>query len=174
MMKTNFENLKQDLNKKKFIDLATAIVKYQKFKGKIAVQKMTGIAMSEATKANYFNLGCTYIKTKEKKKCVPTTLYKCLDEVVNKCIQPLTPSLEEQKSIYKRNYTKKDATPPVAKLEIINKPIATSNIEYGVKFDNNIMLMVNRDYALGFINGLKFCGKKNAKVITVEIGNINE
>ena len=171
------ENLKDELKKKKFMDLATMIVKYQKFKVCVAVKKMDGIDIKEATKALYFSMGCKYIKTKERIKTIPTTLYMCLDEVIAKCIQPLTPLVEEEKNLYKRDYTKKKAIPPIAKLDIVKQPVSTNNIEYGVKSGNNIMLMLSRKYALGFLAGLKNLNKEkeiDAKVVTVELGDITE
>lgn len=177
MITTTLDNLDEGLKKKKFMDMATFIVKYQKFKTSVAVEKMKDIDIANTTKSSYFSLGCSYLKTKERKRTMPPILYKCIDEVVNKCIQPLTPSIEEERKIKKQNYTKKEALPPVAKLDIVKQPISTNNIEYGVKSGNTIMLMPNREYALGFLAGLKNLNKEkeiDAKVVTVEIGDINE
>lgn len=171
---TTLENLKEGLKAKNLMDIAIAIVKYQKFKTPIAISKMPN-NIKEATKVNYFTLGCRYLKNREKSKYVPSTLYNCIDELLSKHLQPLTPSIEEQKRTYNRNYTTKKAVPPVAKLDEIKRPITSNNIEYGVKMSNtDIKIFKNRDLAIGFARGLTYCGKENIKVITMEIGDINE
>ena len=178
-MTTNLDNLKEDLKKKRFYDIAEYIIKYQKFKSNVSIAKMNNLTdISTSTKLNYFNFCTTYLRTGNKHKAVPSTLYKCLDELLSKHVQPLTPSVDEEWKPKKKIkvYQRKNATLPVAKLEIVKNPVAT-NIEYGVKIDNTIMLMPSRDYALGFLGGLKNLNKNKeieAKVVTVELGDINE
>ena len=170
---TTLENLEQDLKKKNFMDLAMNIVKYQKFKTNIALKKFN-VNFKDNTKSNYFGLGIMYLKNKERRKSIPTTLYNCIDECLEKHVQALTPSVEEERGKIRRNYTRKSAIPPIAKLEIINKPVSTNNIEYGVKIGDMITLMPNREYARGFLAGIKSLKEVEAKVITVELGDINE
>ena len=175
---SGFETLEDDLRKKRFSDIAKIIIQYQNFKNVIVCSKMPD-DLSKSTKNNYLNYGIKYLKDKTKVNLVPKILYQCLDEWQEKCLQPLTPSFEDRKVVYslRKKYEKKDAILPVNKvIENINTNIKiTAKVEYGVKVnEETILLMQNKDYALGFVNGLKYCGKTDAKVITLEIGDINE
>lgn len=175
---SGFETLEEDLRKKKFMDIAKTIIQYQNFKNVIACSKMSD-DLGKSTKNNYLNYGIKYLKKKTKVNLIPKILYQCLDEWQKKCLQPLTPSFEDRKIQYnlKKKHEKKDAILPVNKvIEDINTNIrVTAEIKYGIKLnDEQILLMKNRDYALGFANGLKHCGKTDVKVITLEIGDISE
>lgn len=177
-MTTNLENLKESLKMKKFYNMAEYIIKYQKFKSSVALTKMNNLDISNSTKINYFNFGVAYLKTGNKHRALPSTLYACIDELVAKHVQPLIPKIEEerQEKNWVKKFQKKEAVLPVSKLEIVNKPL-TTNIEYGVKSNNNIMLMPSRDYALEFLAGLKKLNPNKeieAKVVTVELGELSE
>lgn len=172
--------LRQGIANKKMQDFAYNIVKYQKFKTSTAIKNIN-YDCSEKTKMLYFNAGVKYIKTKEREKYVPPTIYEYIDEALDKHIQPLTPSLQDERRVYAKKlvkkFTKKDDIPPVAKLDIIQKiqSKTDSNCEYGVKLsDTEIKICKNRDYAIGFAEGLKYLGKTDVKVITIKIGEISE
>lgn len=101
-------------------------------------------------------------------------MYEALDKVMEQHIQPLRPNLAEKKKTYKRDYTKKEITPPVARNEVLNKPL-TAKIEYGVRINDNIVLQKTEEEARAFLRGINFLNPNNpiAKIVTVELGEVD-
>ena len=165
-MTTDLSNLTEELKKKRMENVALAIRKYQNYKSSIAVTKLDN-SLTESTRKNYLTFGLAYIKTGKKHKVVPSSLYDALDKVLNECVQPLTPSKEDKKREYKRDYSKKDVAPPVARLDIVKKPL-TARVSYGVRIEDSVKCIDSYDRAVGFLEGLRYMGNKNAKMVSFE------
>ena len=168
---SRLETLKEDLRAKQLRDIAIWIVKYQKFKMNIALDKLDTDFCRKKKKKNYFVRGLKYLRTKEKSSGVNSVLYDFIEEEIQKHTQPLRPNFSEQKREYKRDYTKKDAKPPIVALKAVQKPL-TANFEYGIRIGNDIKILESEDIAKGFIQGLKFAGNNNAILVGVEVQNL--
>ena len=160
------ENLKKAVDEKKMYDIALVIRKYQDYKIGITAGKLSD-TFSIATKKNYISAGISYIKTGKKLRCVPVSLYKALDKVLGECVQPLRPSLEERRKEYKRNYTKKENIPPVARMDIVKKPII-AKVNYRVRLEDSIKCFPSYDEATGFLKGLKYMGNTLGRLVSFE------
>ena len=147
--------------------VAETIFKYQKFKNSIIVEKI-GNSLAKSSKLNYITCARHYIKTGEKyKKVVGNNFYKYLQECIDKHVQPLTPSFDEKLQKTKRKYTKKESKPPIIK--VIPKKV-TTNIEWGIKINDKIVLETNEDRARAFLRGIKFLNNNcEAKLVTIEL-----
>jgi len=170
---SDFSTLKQDLQNKNWERIAEDVIKYQYFKTSIAANKIRSNA-SYATKVNYINNGRRYLQTGKTFNGTPNVgpnLFKFIDLMQQKHIQPLTPKQNERYKETQRkkpNYTKKEATPPIC--ELLTQRI-TSKIEYGVKYNDLIYLHNNEDNARIFLNGIMATGNK-AEIVSVELGEI--
>ena len=160
----------KEAKQKQIKETAEIIFKYQKFKNNIILEKL-GNNLAESSKRNYITCARYYIKTGlTYKNVVGSSFYKYLQECTDKCMQPLIPSFEDRLREVKRNYTKKEAKPPITK--IIPKQI-TSDIEYAIRLNNNIILQNSEQEARGFLNGIKYLEPNiTAKIITVEIQEV--
>ena len=149
--------------------IATWIIKYQKFKTRVALEHAPK-GYAKCTLMNYFDFGVSHIKY-GKNTAGYRFLYQAIDELLQKHIQPLTPSAKDERKVYKKDYTRKDNPPPVAKLEIVNKPL-TASYKYGIQRGDEIRLCPSEDYAQGYIDCLKkHCNiESDIKIVTVEIG----
>lgn len=162
----NLENLKEELNEKRMYNVALTIRKYQDYRISLTAEKLDN-SFSLATKKNYISAGISYIKTGKKLRCVPVSLYRALDKVLSECVQPLRPSLEEKRKEYKRNYTKKENIPPVARMDIVKKPTSV-RVDYGVKLEDSIKCFTSYDEATGFLKGLRYMGNVLGKLVSFE------
>ena len=170
---TTLETLQEDLREKKFMDVAVDIVKYQNYKTSAILPKINH-DFNNSTLTNYINCGIVYIKTGARKNPAPKFLYDCIDKAVEKCVQPLRPSTEEKRMIKEQVYTRKNVTLPIAKNEVISKPL-TAKVEYGVRINDNIVLQKTEEEARAFMRGINFLNPNNqiAKIVTVELGEVD-
>lgn len=160
-----------DLKVKRFESIAENIVKYQNYKNNIAISKMDN-SLGKSTRQNYLIFGIRYLKTRYKSKIIPTSLYNALDKCIKTHIQPLRPSPEETKIKYKRDYTKKENNPPVARLKMVQKPV-TERFIYGIKIDDKIVLQKSEVEAKAFLKGINFLNyNENAKLVAVTISEV--
>lgn len=154
------ENLKEEVRQKQLRDFALAIVKYQDFKTKIAVEHVN-YDSSRETIENYFGCGVSYIKSnfKVKHRSIPPKIYDYIDEFIAQHVQPLTPSAADRRSEYKQRkniYHGKNAVPPIAKLEIVKKQITEKYDMYGIKLPNgHIIPCKSEDYSAGYLAALR-------------------
>ena len=165
-MTTDFRNLPQALKDKKAYDIALVIRKYQDFKTSIAAEKLDS-SLSKGTRTNYVMGGVSSIKTGKKHPCVPSSVYSALDKVIKDCVQPLRPAEEDKKRVYKRDYKKKDVTPPVARLDIVKRPL-TAKVTYGIRIEDSVKCVDSYDEAVGFLKGMRYLGNKSAKLVSFE------
>ena len=163
---TDLANLTEELRNKRMENVAVAIRKYQDYKPSIAISKLDN-SLSESTRRNYYTFGVTYIKTGKKHNAIPVSLYDAIDKVMKECVQPLRPSLEEKKREYKKSYTKKNATPPIARLDIVKKQL-TAKLSYGVRVEDSVKCFNSYDESVGFLKGIRFMGNKTAKMVSFE------
>ena len=77
--------------------------------------------------------------------------------------------MADKKRVFSKDYTVKENIPPVAKLEIIKKPL-TAKVIYGIRFDDTIKIFDSEEEAKGFNKGIEFAGKESGKIVTVELG----
>ena len=101
------QNLTEDFKEKQLKDIAQWIVKYQKFKIKIALEKLDTTFCSKYTLKNYLVRGLKYLKTREKTGGVNNSLYDYIDDELQKHTQPLQPTLSQRKQAYTKNYAKR-------------------------------------------------------------------
>lgn len=166
---SKLKNLKEDWREKQLKNIATWIIKYQNFQINVALEKIQTDFCSKLTLKNYLVRGLKYLKTKEKTSGVNAALYDYIEQELEKHTQPLRPSFSEQKHKYKKDYTKKDITPPVVgTLKRIKSNIIT-NFEYGIRLGNDIKILDSEDMAKGFLQGLNFCGNYEGKMVSVEV-----
>lgn len=153
--------------------LTVDIVKYQKFKTKSFVEKVKDrySDYSEATLRNYFDSGVTYINTNVKRKMCSNKFYGYIDDALSQCIQPLTPSEQDRRRVFKNTYTKKNVTLPVQ--EVVNnlmKNKMTERFEYGVRYNDMIKVFgTNETEAKIFLAGIEFMGGKGRLVSITDL-----
>lgn len=152
-----------------FKNLAYDIVKYQNFKTNAVLSKLN-YPLKNSTLRNYVDCGVKYIKRKVKNGGVSKYLYECIDKAIAEFVQPLKPNKYEQRTFYKIDYTKKEQTPPIANLEMVNKQVA-AEISYGVKFGDVIKLFKHKADAEIFAGGIRFTGS-DVNLVTVELGEV--
>lgn len=152
-----------------FERLAYDVVKYQNFKTNTILAKLE-YPFKNSTLRNYVDCGINYVKRKVKSKIVSKCLYEYIDKALSEFVQPLKPNKYEQRTFYKINYTKKEQTPPVANLEIVNKP-TIAKFTYGVKLGDTIKLFDHKAEAELFVNGAKFAGS-DVSLVSVELGEV--
>lgn len=150
-------------------EIAVEIVKLQNFKTNAAIKRLS-LNLSDSTKRNYLENGIKYIQT-GKMHTNYMFLKKHIDKAIEEHVQPLTPSKENKRRIFKTTQGKKEFIPPVAKLEIINKSLV-AKFEYGIRFGNEIKLFNSKDEAKGFIQGVKYAGVFTGKLVEVEINEV--
>ena len=154
-------------------NFAVDIVKYQKFKTKIFLEKTKNnySDYSEKTAANYFDNGVAYINTGIKRKMCSNKFYSYIDEAIAQCIQPLTPCNEDKRRIFKNTYTKKDVILPVQKVVnnlMKNKLVET--FEYGVRYNDTIKVFgTDETKAKIFLAGIEFMGGKGKLVSITDL-----
>ena len=163
---TQLQDLTKDLKEKKIYDMAVTIRKYQDYKVEVAMSKMDQ-ELSAATRKNYFIGGVAYIKEGKRVSGMPVSLCRAIDNVLKECVQPLRPSNSEKRKVYNRKYVRKNTIPPVARLDIVKKPII-AKLSYGVKLEDNIKCFPSYDEANGFLKGLKFMGNTAGKMVSFE------
>ena len=163
---TDLKNLPKQLNEQKLYEMAKIIRKYQNHKTSIAASKLDE-NLTFLTRKNYVTWGVAYLKDGKKAPGISNALCKALDRVKSECIQPLTPSESEKRRTYNGKYTKKNAVPPVAKLDIVKKPL-TAKVSYGVKIGDIIKCFPSYDETSGFLKGLLYAGQKNGKMVSFE------
>lgn len=145
--------------------LATEIVKLQKFKSSVAIHKLPG-DYTINTKANYFRAGVRYLKDRTRLALAPNDLYNYIDEAIAKHVQPLTPK-EDEKSVPRKDYTRKEAVLPVQK--IIEEIKQVEPKCYAVQVDKNIIVQNTINDARAFAEGLRFLGGKDIDLQIIEI-----
>lgn len=158
----------------RLVKLAELIVKYQKFQTSLIwlqVLKDHSIILSKTTAVNYINLGICYLKTGQKYKSIPNALYKNIDDCVARHLQPLTPTLAQERRKIARDYTKKEAKLPIEKNPVIKQEL-TKTFEYGVRIENRIILFDNEHSMATFIKNAKFVNPDTElQPVTVECEN---
>ena len=171
-MTTSISQAVKEAQQEKIKKTAEIIVKYQKFKNSIITEKI-GDILAKSTKLNYITCGRYYIKTGLKyKNVVGSNFYKYLQECMDRHVQPLTPSFEDKLREVKRTYTRKEAKLPITK--VVPKKIST-NIEWGVKINDKVVLEKNEERARGFLKGIRFLNNTcEAKLVTVEIQEVKD
>lgn len=166
----SLEMLPKALQQKKdntLISIATWIIKYQKFKTRVALEHAPE-GYAKCTLMNYFDFGVSHIKY-GKNQAGYNFLYRTIDELLKKHIQPLTPSFKDARRVTKRDYTRKDNPPPVAQMKICQKPLV-AKCQYGIQTETTIRLCISEDYAMGYLDALRESGDEISKIVTVEIG----
>lgn len=171
-MTDSIQQAMKEAQQEKIRKVAETILKYQKFKNSIIIEKI-GDILAKSTKLNYITCARHYLKTGlTYKNVVGSNFYKYLQECIDKHVQPLTPSFEDRLQETKRVYTKKESKPPIVR--VIPKKI-TTNIEWGIKINDKVVLETNEERARGFLKGIRFLNNTcEAKLVTVEIQEIKE
>lgn len=170
-MITTLENLPQAVTENKFTELAKWIIKYQYFRMKVAL-KYAPSGYKDSTLIAYVSVAQRYFNQGIKLPYYDY-FYAELDKQTAKCLQPLTPSEYDRKREVKRKTQsyKKDVQPPIAKLDIVNKPIC-AKIKYGIQFDDTVLLFDKEDFARYFNKGIEHAGGEAGKIVTVELGEV--
>ena len=173
-MTNSIQQAMKEAQQEKIRKVAETILKYQKFKNSIIIEKI-GDTLAKSTKLNYITCARHYLKTGlTYKNVVGGNFYKYLQEYIDKHVQPLTPSFEDRLQETKRTYTKKEAKLSIT--NIVPKKIS-AKIEWGIKVNDKIVLEQNEDRARAFLRGVKFLNNSNStdiKLVTVEIVEIKE
>ena len=169
-MITTLENLTETVKENTFNELAKWIIQYSKFKIKSAM-KFAPTGYSLSTLDLYRRLSERYFNENKKERYYDN-LYTAL-ETQSKKYQPLTPSAMDRKMIYARKDKSylKAVQPPIAKLDIINKPLC-AKIKYGIQFDDTVLLFDKEDFARYFNKGIEHAGGESGKIVTVELGEV--
>lgn len=165
-MNATLENLTEKVRENRLRNLAINVIKYQNFSTNAIIRKIDNAGLSEATLRFYLDKGISYIKNGTIYKAM-NNFNKYIDEGVEKHIQPLTPKDSEKRR-----------TIATERKSCINsqivKDILRQNNQYAVQVDNNIKLQPNLECAKAFADGLSFMGKTDAKIIKIEIEEVNE
>lgn len=169
---SNLTTLKDDFRAKRFYDIAETIVKYQKFQNKYIIEKLSFAGLKDTMLVKYVSSTLKYLKSGERSKFVHRTYWDMVDEVILNHIQPLTPKENQKRRENLSFYHKKEAILPIQK--VITEKKQTVLIDYGVKIGDSICICKNEKEAKGFLKGVLFCGKENAKIVTVEVQEVKE
>lgn len=175
-MKTALENLPLAIRENRLRNLAINIVKYQNFKTSAIVNKIDSAGYTKASLEALICYCIVYIQTGRKNNRVASSVYKYIDDAIKQCIQPLTPSEQDRRWNRKKSNKKKEIVTPVQKVlqHINDKAIEDKKYQIAVQVDDNIKLQDDLKHAKGFLDGLRFCGKVNAKIVRVRIEEANE
>lgn len=174
------ETLKEDMRHLRNITIAKWIVQYQDYNLKAALRNAPeGIqGIHEHTLQAYMSRGIHFIRTGEVKMGITSAVCKCIDNLLKECkIQPLRPSPEDRKRVYKKITHRKDHKLPVNKvLDQIKQDANTSgDFRYGVLLpDDMIKLCSSEKDAVTFLKGINFLatlqGKESTgKLVEVEV-----
>lgn len=166
-MITTLENLPNVYKENNTRKMASWIIKYQNFATKAAL-KYAPEGYTPLSLQNYFTKGLSYMN-KNIKATGYSSLYKEMDSLLSTHLQPLTPPSDEVRQARKKRYQHKDATPPVAKMEIVRKPV-TAKIIYGIQFEDSIKIFDCEDAAHWFNKGIEYVKGEAGKIVTVELG----
>lgn len=175
-MKTTLENLPMAVKENRMRNLAENIVKYQKFKTSAFVDKIDNAGYTRNSLASLISYSIAYLNTGRKTNKLGSSLYKYIDDAVEK-IYPLTPSKEEKRE--RRGVAKKnilnDKITPVQKVlkQISDKAKEDSKYQLAIKVGDSLKLATNTEYADAFLDGMKFLGKTDAKLVKVRIEEID-
>lgn len=166
-MITTLENLPNVYKKSNIEKMASWIIKYQNFSTKAAL-KYAPEGYTLASLKNYFSKGLSYMNKNLKDKRY-NSLYDKMDVYMRAHLQPLTPSNDEVRRVIKRGYHHKEATPPIATMTLVKKPISVKVI-YGVQLEDTIKIFDSEDAANWFNKGIEYVKGIAGKVVTVELG----
>ncbi len=175
-MKTTLENLPLVIRENRLKELAINIVKYQNFKTSAFINKIDSAGYTKTSLVSLISYCIIYIQTGRKNNKVTSSVYKYIDDAIKQCIQPLTPSERDQRWNRKKSNKKKEVVTPVQKVlqNINDKAIEDKKYQIAVQVDDNIKLQDDLKHAEGFLDGLRFCGKVNVKIVRVKIEEVNE
>lgn len=171
------ETLKEDMRHLKNMAIAKWIVQYQDYNLKAALRNAPE-GIQKNTLLGYMSRGVHFIRTGEIKTGITSAVCKCIDNLLKECkIQPLRPSPEDRKKIYKKITHRKDNKLPVNKvLDQIKQDADTSgDFRYGVLLpDDMIKLCSSEKDAVTFLKGINFLatmqGKESTgKLVEVEV-----
>ena len=158
-------DLKNRYEDQKLRTFAYDIIKYQHFRANKAVHKMYKM-FSNTTTITYFKAGVRYIREQIKNPRINKALYDLIDEGLKQCVQPLTPTKSERAIVHKAHKTKTTVVPNIDIPQQI-----TEKFEYGIKKNNNIIIMNSEQAVRDFINANKILNNNNDIVgvmITIE------
>lgn len=175
-MKTTLENLPLVVRQNRLKELAINIVKYQNFKTNAFINKIDSAGYTKTSLASLICYCIIYIQTGRKNNKVVSSIYKYIDDAINQHIQPLTPSERDRRWNKKKSSKKKEIVTPVQKVlqHINDKAIEDKKYQIAVQTDDSIKLQDDLKRAEGFLDGLKFCGRVNAKIVRVRIEEFDE
>lgn len=175
-MKTTLENLPFVVRQNRLKELAINIVKYQKFRTGAFINKIDDAGYTKTSLASLISYCIIYIQTGKKNNKVSGFMYKYIDDAINQHIQPLTPSERDRRWNRKKSSKKGEIVTPVQKVlqHINDKAIEDKKYQIAVQVDDNIKLQDDLKHAEGFLDGLRFCGKVNVKIVRVRIEEVNE
>ena len=165
------KDLEKKVQENRLRNLAINIVKYQNFKTNAILNKIDWAGYSKSAIATYINCGISYIRKKIRKKNT-VNLYNYIDEAKANCITPLVPKENEKREEKKQ----KQKIIPVQKVlqHINDKAIEDKKYQIAVQVDDSIKLQDDLKHAEGFLDGLRFCGRTNVKIVRVRIEEVNE
>lgn len=170
-MNTTLENLPAAIKENRLRNLAKDIIKYQKFKTSAFINKIDNAGYTKNSLAAMISCGIVYLKTGTKNSSTNSQLYNFIDEYKTKT-EILTPLINEQREIQRRNIAKKTSVQKVLN-QISNKAKEDSKYQLAVKVGDSIKLANNTEYANAFLDGMKFLGKMDAKLVKVRIEEID-
>lgn len=143
--------------------LAKDIVRYQLFRVKSVIHKLSG-EFTATTKYSYFKVGVRYIKDGSKKPRISHKLYDFIDEAIQQCVQPLTPSKQDRAREYKRRQKVEVKQPQIDVPQQLTQPF-----EYGIRKDDKIIVMKDDHAANEFLNNCRSLGIDGVRLITLTV-----
>lgn len=171
-MNTTLENLPVAIKENRMRNLAENIVKYQKFKTSAFIDKIDNAGYTKWSLTTLISAGVMYLNTGKINKNAPSSIFKYIDEFKDKS-QVLLPSKKQERGIARGAALKNTA--PVQKVlkQISDKAKDDSKYQLAVKVGDSIKLASNKTYADAFLDGMKFLGKTDAKLVKVRIEDID-
>lgn len=163
-------DLKGYYEEQKWRTLAKEIVQYQNFKSNKAAEKILG-DWKTCTKKNYFNIGLRYMRSGFRDAHVGVKFYDFIDEAIEKCTQPLTPSISDKRHQRRINIQSKKATIP----DVMQQPTTVlptqliSKFEYGVRRGDLIVIMANEQVVNDFVSACKRLGIDDIKIVNITV-----
>lgn len=170
-MNTTLDNLTEKVRENRLRNLAKNVVQYQDFKTKAIIRKIDNAGYSESTLRFYIDKGISYIKNgKRHRELGNFTEY--IDEYINKCIQPLTPSKYDKRKFIARNFpiTETTCTPNSPVQMVLNK-LNNKNYKIAVQTGNLLCMVDGEDQANGFMQCLQVFNKEGqiVRIIVEEL-----
>ena len=165
------QSLPEAMKEDKYNKIATWILKYRKYTTNAAMVNAPQCDVAPSTLKQYFDGGVYYLLSGQRNGGITTSVINALESLRNQ-ISAYMPSSCNMRRTYKTRMQKKNVTPPVAQMKIVQQPL-TAPIKYGVMRGNVVIVFDREDVARAYNDGLQFAKINDGKLVTLEIEELS-